>query len=91
MDALCIEVESLLQHMNIPLATQPLSQLVYTIVRKTSDNYSSMHQDLQRGIATEIDYINGYLVQRAKSLQIPCPYNEMLTHLIHFKERMQAI
>ncbi|HLR18914.1 MAG TPA: 2-dehydropantoate 2-reductase [Staphylococcus sp.] len=50
-------------------------------------HYPSMHQDLYKGRLTEIDYLNGQIVEYGKSYGIPTPNNEMLTHMIHQLEQ----
>ena len=42
-----------------------------------------MHQDYHRGRVTEIDYLNGQIVEYGKELDIPTPSNELITHMIH--------
>ena len=42
-----------------------------------------MHQDYNHGRLTEIDYLNGQIVDYGKSLGIATPNNELITHLIH--------
>lgn len=46
-------------------------------------HYPSMHQDYHRGRVTEIDYLNGQIVEYGKELDIPTPNNELITHMIH--------
>jgi 2-dehydropantoate 2-reductase len=52
----------------------------------TARHRSSMLQDIQRGKETEIDFINGAVVSRARTHGIHATANEVLTRLIHFKE-----
>ncbi|MGX0351391.1 ketopantoate reductase [Staphylococcus hominis] len=42
-----------------------------------------MHQDYNHGRLTEIDYLNGQIVDYGKSLGIATPNNKLITHLIH--------
>ena len=42
-----------------------------------------MYQDVTRGIPTEIDAINGAIVQQAKLYNVPAPYNTLIVDLIH--------
>ena len=51
-----------------------------------SDNYSSMYQDLLKGNRTEIDYLNGAVVELGKKYGIKCPVNESLVGMIKFLE-----
>jgi len=46
----------------------------------------SMLQDLTLGRLTEIDSLNGYLVNKARSLNIDIPLNRTLTRLIKLRE-----
>jgi 2-dehydropantoate 2-reductase len=48
--------------------------------------YSSTAQDLQRGRPTEIDHLNGYVVQRGDALGIPVPANRVLWSLVKLVE-----
>lgn len=56
-------------------------------VRKTcidaANGYSSMYQDVSRGALTEIDAINGAIVEQAKLYGVPVPYNSLVLDLIH--------
>ena len=43
----------------------------------------SMLQDVMRGRRTEIDYLNGYVVDQGRRLEVKTPFNEMIVHLVH--------
>lgn len=43
---------------------------------------SSSLQSLERGKVTEIDYLNGYIVQKGKELDIPTPINSLVVETI---------
>jgi 2-dehydropantoate 2-reductase len=49
---------------------------------RPSRNLSSMHQDLLRGKPTEIDHLNGAVVELGRTLGISCPANEALVTMI---------
>ncbi|MFH5811964.1 2-dehydropantoate 2-reductase [Companilactobacillus sp. FL22-1] len=50
-------------------------------------HYPSMYQDLiNNHRLTEIDYINGAVSKKGKKYQLPTPYCDLLTQLIHCKE-----
>ncbi|MDU1829530.1 ketopantoate reductase C-terminal domain-containing protein, partial [Anaerococcus sp.] len=62
-------------------------------IRETSkaakDHYPSMYQDLvERNRKTEIDFINGAVVNKGKTHNIATPYNEIITQLVHAKEEL---
>ena len=54
------------------------------VVAATADNTSSMAQDIQNGRRTEIDAINGAVVEHAES---SVPVNRTLTALVRARER----
>jgi 2-dehydropantoate 2-reductase len=47
----------------------------------------SMAQDIGKGRRTEIDFMNGYIVDKGKMLGIPTPAHEKLVDLVHKVER----
>lgn len=49
-------------------------------------NFSSMYQDIVKGKKTEIDFLNGTIVELGKKHGIPTPVNEALVGLIEFLE-----
>jgi len=49
---------------------------------KNSRNVSSMQQDLLKGKQTEIDYLNGAVVEFGNKYGIKCPVNESLVSII---------
>ncbi|MEM2726846.1 MAG: ketopantoate reductase family protein [Archaeoglobaceae archaeon] len=48
----------------------------------TAKNRSSMLQDVERGEMTEIDYINGAIIDRSKEFGLKCPANEFVYTLV---------
>ncbi|KAL2072415.1 hypothetical protein VTL71DRAFT_11758 [Oculimacula yallundae] len=67
-----------------------LEALVVDVARKTAANTSSMLQDVQAGRATEIDYINGYFVRRAKEMGISCEWHERLAGMVREGVRLEV-
>ena len=63
-------------------------------VRKVAEahqmGYSSMSQDRKRGVKTEVDSINGAVVELAKKHNMPAPYNDMITKMVHAIEEADA-
>jgi 2-dehydropantoate 2-reductase len=49
---------------------------------RPSRNLSSMHQDLLKGKPTEIDHLNGAVVELGRTLGVSCPANEALVTMI---------
>ena len=56
------------------------------IADKTAKNISSMLQDVTKKRKTEIDTINGKIVEYGEKLNIPTPYNETITSLVKIIE-----
>ncbi|MDI6690514.1 MAG: 2-dehydropantoate 2-reductase [Candidatus Bathyarchaeota archaeon] len=58
------------------------------IVKKLAKytNFSSMYQDILKGKKTEIDFLNGKIVELGRKNGIPTPVNEALVSLIKFLE-----
>lgn len=59
---------------------------VRSIVEKLPQQYASTAQDIMRGKPTEIDYLNGYVVQRGKALGIRTPANQVLWAMVKLIE-----
>jgi 2-dehydropantoate 2-reductase len=57
------------------------------LVESIPSQFSSTAQDLARGKATEIDFLNGYVVRRGQALGIPTPANRVLWALVKLMER----
>ncbi len=78
---ICAILDELLQvakQEGIALTFDALHARVKEVIRLTAANYSSMYQDLKHGRKTEIDYINGYLQQRAEQYGLSLPINSEL-------------
>lgn len=56
------------------------------VARSTGENRSSMLVDLEAGIPTEIDAINGAVVSEARRHAIKVPANQLMTALIRARE-----
>lgn len=53
-----------------------------TVIQRTSNNRSSMLQDISSSRRTEVDYINGALCSLAQRHQLPSPLNSELVKLV---------
>jgi 2-dehydropantoate 2-reductase len=72
------------QGINLPYPDPVLA--VTEIARKTATNRSSMLQDLLRGTPSEIDVINGAIVQAGERVGVPTPVNQILWQLVRAAE-----
>ena len=74
------------------LTAMPLDQAA-GIINKTMTGlskelfYGSILQSILRGKVSEIDFINGEVVQLAKHMKFPCPLNEKVVDMVHEVER----
>jgi 2-dehydropantoate 2-reductase len=55
-----------------------LQTYVETVIKATAANQSSMLQDILAGRDTEIDYLNGFVVQQGQQGGLSCPVNQQL-------------
>ena len=60
---------------------------VERIVARTAGNKTSMLQDLERGVRTEVDAMNGVIVARGAKRGIETPWNRLMLRLIRSRER----
>lgn len=67
-----------------------LTEHVYSVGELTAQNISSMRQDMLAGRKTEIDYINGYVVNQGKRLGVDCPINAKIVEMIKDKRKISA-
>ncbi|SFR41226.1 ketopantoate reductase [Marinobacter daqiaonensis] len=82
-DGLCLELRALMaaEGMTAPSAST-LRQRIERVAGATARNTSSMRGDILNRRPTEIDYINGYVVRRARELGLEAPVNQMLTERV---------
>lgn len=66
-------------------SVQNLERLVQKVAENTAHNTSSMLQDVISRKETEIDFINGYIVDRGLQLRISCPHNRRIIQLVKEK------
>lgn len=57
--------------------------MVHHVCEDAGKGYSSMYQDVKKCIPTEIDAINGAIVEQARRYNVPVPYNTLIVDLIH--------
>ncbi|MEQ8154080.1 MAG: 2-dehydropantoate 2-reductase [Clostridiaceae bacterium] len=58
-------------------------EMVRQVCIEAGDGYTSMYQDRKNKRLTEIDKINGAVVEQAKLYGVPTPYNSLIVDLIH--------
>lgn len=75
------EVMAVSAALKVPLAPD-MADRVVKWSQELRDIHTSMYDDWKAGRPTEIDYLNGYIVQKARELGIPTPVNEALTAMI---------
>jgi 2-dehydropantoate 2-reductase len=67
--------------MKVPLPLD-MPERVVKATQEIRDIHTSMYDDWKAGRRTEIDYLNGFIVQKGRELGIPTPVNEALTAMI---------
>ncbi|MBB1200388.1 2-dehydropantoate 2-reductase [Enterobacteriaceae bacterium 89] len=80
------EVATVMQREGHHSSAEDLLFYVWQVVDSTSANISSMLQDIRAMRHTEIDYITGYLLKRARAHGVTVPENARLFELIKRKE-----
>jgi hypothetical protein len=50
-----------------------------------------MLQDLEKGRKTEIDSINGFVVDRGREAAVPTPFNPLIVELIHAAKARKGV
>jgi len=89
------EIFDLLRLKNIPTfwpdAQSYLSNFYDHLVPHTSAHHSSMLQDIRSGRHTEIDALNGAVVELAHQSGSPVPVNEVVVAMVKAKENFRII
>lgn len=86
----CVRAEHSAVLKQIPLAhthldPQRMLDSVFSILKATSQNSSSMREDVRNLNNTEVDYINGYISRIGGKHSIPTPVNNMIVSMIKTK------
>lgn len=76
------EASSVIKAEKIDIDTDTLLKTVYQVIDATSENYSSMQQDVQNHRTTEIEHITGHLCRTAKKHQLNVATNLSLYNKI---------
>ena len=72
----------------VALPATDFVDMVWRFAQHVPHVYSSTAQDLARGKRTEIDALNGYVVQRGADLGVPTPVNQTLLTLVRLREAL---
>ena len=67
----------------LPHANRTLDELMARI----GQTKASMLQDLEKGAITEVDVINGGVVENARRVNLPNPYNSSVVEIVHSCEK----
>ncbi|MCU6669129.1 2-dehydropantoate 2-reductase [Enterobacteriaceae bacterium H4N4] len=83
---LCAEVAAVVEREGIHTSVDDIRYYVEEVIESTAQNISSMLQDVRGLRHTEIDYITGYLLKRARAHGISVPENVYLYEQVKRKE-----
>ncbi|WP_436923243.1 ketopantoate reductase family protein [Halosimplex amylolyticum] len=83
-----VETARVARDLGIDLSNEDAANAVERVADATAANRSSMLQDVDAGERTEVDAINGAVVERAET---PVPVNETLTALLRAWERERGL
>ncbi|MCS0528783.1 2-dehydropantoate 2-reductase [Klebsiella grimontii] len=84
--AICYEVAAVMDREGMHTSPENLLFYVHQVIESTAENTSSMLQDILAQRHTEIDYITGFLLKRARAHGIAVPENTRLFELVKRKE-----
>jgi 2-dehydropantoate 2-reductase len=86
-----VETATVARADGVGLTDETAADAAAAVARETAQNQSSMLQDVTRGRRTEIDAINGYVVERAAATDRSVPINRTLAELIRGWERSAGV
>lgn len=86
LDLVIEETERIVACTGVALLYSSVRDRVYAVCEATAGNRSSMLQDVLRGRRTEIDAINGALIEKSMTLNIQAPVNKVLVCLVKVLE-----
>ncbi|WP_130834225.1 2-dehydropantoate 2-reductase [[Erwinia] mediterraneensis] len=83
---LCEELSAVMAREGMHTSSDSLYDHVLNVIESTAANTSSMLQDVMAQRRTEIEYITGYLLRRARAHGIAVPANTRLYEMVKRKE-----
>ncbi|MFP4482756.1 MAG: ketopantoate reductase family protein [Thermovirgaceae bacterium] len=86
LESLVSEAREVAKRQGIQLSCDPVEH-TKDVCRRTKENMSSMFQDVTKKRKTEIDVINGAIVEEGKKLGVETPVNRVITKLIKVREK----
>jgi len=89
MEAVVRETVAVARAANISIDADVLVAATWRLADSMPDQYSSTAQDIQRGKATEIDALNGFVAQKGAALGVDTPVNRTLHALVKLREMAQ--
>lgn len=81
-EIICLESTNIARANNIPVNFDDMLDKTKSIIKDTSDNYSSMYQSFLNKKPLEIDSINGVLVDIGKKKNVKTTLNKILVYSI---------
>lgn len=88
MKKLSKEGEDVIKSMNINLPYENTYEKCLSVCKSTYHNHTSMYVDIQKKNTTEIDFINGYLISKAKLNHVKTPFNKFVFYTIKCIEKL---
>ena len=91
MSKIAAETVSVAAALGVLLPFTDAERALEEVARQTSDNLSSMLQDVLRGAPTEVDFINGAIVRIGGQKNVPTPVNQVVLSLVNALPRSGKI
>jgi 2-dehydropantoate 2-reductase len=87
MEAVVRETVAVARATGARLDADGLVAATWKLAAAMPQQYSSTSQDIQRGKATEIDALNGFVASRSAELGVDAPVNRTLHALVKLREQ----
>lgn len=84
---LCQELANVMRAEGVHTSVTEIRQQIDTVVKATANNYSSMNRDVFYQRPTELEYITGYVLQRAAEHHISAPHHHQLYQAVQQGQR----